>query len=258
MGTMKKVSILLMVGIVCALCILPNVKGKKRGTSKSVVNNAKTALKTEYSKKSGVSGVSVSGTETKQNSQNYDQSVLRKYYNNNNGTAKDLTDGICWCAATTSLLKFFKVSKGKDELAKSLIEQALSKGWISATDTGMSAWDHDDLVTFGFTNNSIKKEGNLDFYGIYDTLKSEVDNGRVVLFMVEDHTMTGCGYVQYTVNYTKTNSKGKKTSESDKVDYVIVNDTWSDSRQYSYFPEDEIGTNIFTRWGFGIVKVLNK
>lgn len=43
-----------------------------------------------------------------------------------------------------------------------------------------------------------------------------------------------------------------------KEQFVIVNDTWSNTRQYSYFPEDEIGTSLFSRWDFGITKVKKK
>lgn len=70
--------------------------------------------------------------------------------------------------------------------------------------------------------------------------------------------MTGCGYVTYDVRYFVNNGFGVPTVMTKKEQFVIVNDTWSNTRQYSYFPEDEIGTSLFSRWDFGNIKVKKK
>ena len=252
--------------IAFGLCLIPAINQTNEGTSASVYlssNAVKADLKNKYEAMGGVKPGSVSvskGADKKLNTQNYNQNTLKRYYNNNNGSDNDLPDdgGICWCSAATSLLKFNGITKGKNALSCDLIKHAIKKNWISSSSTGLLTWNHDDLITFGFDDNSINKEGTNDYAGIYDTLKGEVDNGKATLFMIKNHTMTGCGYVTFTVKYKKKNVFGVYTDRVDKKDYVIVNDTWADTstRQYSYFPKDEIGSGIFTV--FGNTKVRSK
>lgn len=244
-------------------------KDSKKGTSADVKTTKEKVvryLKNEYSKYSNVT-VS-SGTETKVNCNNHNQTTLRNYFNNNNGTRTDISDGICWASATTSLLEFNKATKKSasricfdviDVAEKNLYVLYDSNGEALSGD-GFTQDEQDDLLTKMFEKYSVKKKGNNDYFDIYDTLVDEIDNGRAVIFSIDGHTMTGSGYVTYTVKYSKKNIFGKTVSKREKKRFVIVNDTWAENldRQYSYFPEDSIGTSITNRWNFGITKVRNK
>ena len=67
--------------------------------------------------------------------------------------------------------------------------------------------------------------------------------------------MCGCGYATYNVRYKKKGLFGVTKIVNKIEDFVIVNDTWSDNHQYSFYPECEIRTNPFGKWEFGNIKL---
>ncbi|MDO4318382.1 MAG: hypothetical protein Q4C48_09280 [Lachnospiraceae bacterium] len=237
------------------------VDPKDEGTANSVQRNqesVKAYLENMYKKKSIIS-ISA-GQEHKLNSPNYDQTVIKDYYNfmkSQNKIPKET--GVCWAAAQASVLKFNGVTGTGKEIGYRVLDRA---NFLSYWD-GEGSFDFakaDSLLTTMFSCYHKNKKGNNDRYDIYDTLCDEIDNGRVCIFKIVNHEMTGCGYVTYTIRYSQKNVWGKTVKKTEKQDFVIVNDTWSDNslRQYSYFPECEIGTNVFSRWDFGITKVRKK
>ncbi len=186
---MKKIICFVFTALMCALCFVPYMKNAKAGTSASVQKNVSDVvdyLKKKYSA-SDVKNIKITaGKEKKLNSNNYNQSKIKEYYNNHNGSKPDLgSSGICWCSTAVSILKFNDVSTDKNTLGYNLISYA---------------YDKKKLLGGGYSN------------------KKELE------------------------------------------DFAIVNDTWADSseHQYSYFPVNELGTNIISRWDFGLVKILNK
>lgn len=241
-----------------ATCIF--VEQKDEGTSNSVKKSKEAVesyLQNMYKKKSNVS-ISA-GEEHKLNSPNYDQSAIKDYYNTKKSQNKiPRKTGVCWAAAQASVLKFNGVKGTGTEIGYRVLDRA---NYLSYWD-GESGFDFtkaDRLLTLMFSCYFIEKKGNNDRYDIYDTLCDEIDSGRVCIFKIVEHEMTGCGYVTYTISYSKKTILGTKTKKETQ-DFVIVNDTWenNDQRQYSYFPECEIGTNVFSRWDFGLTKVKRK
>lgn len=197
----------------------------------------------------------------KLSSLNVSQDELKEFYNkiHNSNPISD-NSGICWAAAQTSVLKYAGVSSSVKNIGRNVIEKAMSKRWVSTSDTGFNFTHSDTLMNAMFDYFSVKKEANNDRYDIYTALKSEIDNGRVVIFKIKEHEMTGCGYREYTVNYQSKNIFGNWKNKKDICKFIIVNTTWGDTTDYSYayFPEGEIGTNITTRWDFGITKYEKK
>ncbi len=242
---------------------------QKTGTAADVItekNDIERKIAKAYSKYSNVT-VSA-GSETKVNCNNHNQTKLREYFNKHNGDRTDIAEGICWASATTSLLEFYKASKkSSNVICFDVIDMAERNSYVVYGTDGKVFYDdgfthdnQDNLITKMFKKYSMDKKGNNDYYNIYKTLTKEIDSGRAVIFSIKGHTMTGSGYVTYKVKYFKKNLLGKKVSVTEELNYVIVNDTWAENRdrQYSYFPENKIGTGISTRWNFGITKVRNK
>lgn len=194
------------------------------------------------------------GTPVVLNTQNYSQTTLNNYYKTETGTA---VSGTCSEVAATSLIEFYK---GVDNFTTNadhrdtfvdILDMALDKGYYSVED-GTAQNKLDSLVTKSFGLYGSSNKGNNDYFNIYKTLCEKVrDDDVPVLFSIIGHTMVGCGYVTYTTTYT-TSSGATKTATDN---FIIVNDGWSNTRQYSYFPEELVSTNIFNRWDFCITKV---
>lgn len=231
------------------------------GTTDSVQENpedVESYLRKMYRKKSNVS-ISA-GKERKLNSPNYDQTAIKNYYNSEktkNQIPRGL--GICWVAAQSSVLKFNGAEGTGEEIGYRVINRAKHLSYWDG-ENGFNFAKADRLLTHMFSYYDIKKKGNNDRYDIYDTLCAEINSGRVCIFKIVEHEMTGCGYVTYTIRYSKKNIFGGTSKKTETQDFVIVNDTWenNDQRQYSYFPACEIGTNAFSRWDFGLTKVRKK
>lgn len=236
-----------------------------RGTSKSVLVTKKSVenyLQKSYSSYSGVT--ITAGKEVKLNSQNYSQNDLNDFYSQRGDGYGEIT-GTCWAVATTSVLKYNNAKPLYKNVFASTVQESIKKGWALPVEDvnarmGFTFDVQDNLLTHMFSYYDINKKGNNDYFDIYETLVSEVKNNRVVVFSIVGHTMVGCGYVPYTVKYSKTNLFGTKKTYSVKENFVIVNDGWENTnkRQYSYFPEREIGTGVISRWDFGITKIRNK
>ncbi len=63
------------------------------------------------------------------------------------------------------------------------------------------------LLTKSFAKYNVNKKGNIDRYDIYDELVSEVNAGRVCIFMLKEHETVGCGHTTFVIKYTVYNSK---------------------------------------------------
>lgn len=195
------------------------------------------------------------GAETKIDTKNYSQSKLNSYYKSVTG---DTVSGTCSEVATLSLIEFYSeleeffTNSSYQDTFVDILTIALNEGYYTVDD-GTQQTKLDSLVTDSFSFYGSSNEGNNDYFNLYSTICEKVDEGVPVLFDITGHTMVACGYVTYTTTYTKSNGKTKTVTD----DFVIVNDGWSNDRQYSYFPEALISTNIFTRWEFCITKVVN-
>ncbi len=264
-------------GVLVIMSILYSTRFYKplavQGTSDSVIQDSKlisSYIENVYGRKFVSSTLSA---EKKLNSLNYSQSDIREYYNRiKDDKAKPISslEGICWASTITSITKFNGVTTHYKSVGKKAIDFALTlSSYIPEGETKKKGRTVLDGKGNGIDTSDVKfilpnmmlayKKGdytaNNDYYDIYKTLKDEIQNGRATAFYIIGHAMTGCGYREYTVTYKKAIT-GKKATEKQK--FVIVNDTWDNNRQYSYFPEREIGTNILTRWNFGITKFKKK
>ena len=200
-------------------------------------------------------------SSTKISTLNVSQSELTTYYNKVH-SSNPITDkgGICWAAAQTSVLKQAGATSSVKSIGRYVIEKAMDKGWVSTSDTGFNFTHADTLMNSMFDKFSMNKKANNDRYDIYNELKNEISKGRAVIFKIKEHEMTGCGYKEYQVNYQSKNILGVWKDKTDTCKFVIVNTTWgtATNNDYAYFPEGEIGANVFTRWDFGITKYENK
>lgn len=226
------------------------------GDSSSVLTSETYVKKYLREKYDDDDAVITAGTKKVLNTQNYSQTQLNTYYKNATGTA---VSGTCSEVATTSLIEFYKElesfttnSSYKDTFVD-ILTMALEKGYY-AVGEGTTQTKLDSLVTQSFALYGSSHKGNNDYTYLYSTICDKVaDEGVPVLFSIVNHTMVGCGYITYTTTYTTSSGKTKTATDN----FVIVNDGWANTstRQYSYFPEDEISTNVFTRWEFCITKV---
>lgn len=230
---------------------------KDMGTVASIKQNVidvEEDLKKEYSEYSNVS--IYRNCVTLLDSKNYDQAYIRDYYNSKHPSRKT-ESGICWAAAHTGVVKYYGVKDSYKDVGNSIMEIAYNnKLW-----DGKNGFDFSNsatLLTKSFAKYNVNKKGNIDRYDIYDELVSEVNAGRVCIFKLKEHETVGCGHTTFVIKYTKKNLLGKKVNKQDEKEYVVLNDTWSNTHQYSYFPEDEIETGLTTRKNFGITKVRNK
>ena len=252
-------TVLLCITVSCLFGV--NVQTKKCGTSRSVQQNDKEVkeyLKNKYKKKNNV--VVTFGSLKKLDSKNFNQTKIKNYYNKSVSKSKKITssssEGVCWSAAMTSLLKYNGVKESGSKVGSKAISKAMDKKWIKYDDTGLWFSRHDALLNLLLKEYSIKNlKANNDRNMIFKTLKKEINDKRVVLFSVKDHTMCGCGYATYHVRYKKMGLFGVTKIVNKIEDFVIVNDTWSDNHQYSFYPECEIRTNPFGKWEFGITKL---
>lgn len=245
--------------VITSICLIQ--PDKKNGTADSVFTSKQAVisyLKEVYSDEANVTVTS--GNEKKLDCDNHNQSTMKTYYNDNTTLSKiSSSEGICWAAATTSILEFYGATSSSNVISFNTLRIARNNGYWSPSSKGLTFDEQDNLLDKMFTYYDIDKVSNNDYYDIYDTLTEEIDDGRAVVFTIVGHTMSGCGYVPYTVKYSYKNWLGFTVTETETENFVIVNDTWAENRtrQYSYFPEREIGTNIINRWDFGISKMLN-
>lgn len=222
------------------------------GTSSDVLTST-ASVKQYLRDKYGDDATIVAGEETKINTSNYCQTYLNSYYKTTTGTA---VEGTCSEVAATSLIEFysdldgFTTNSSFEDTFVDIVNIALAEGYYEVGE-GTSQTELDNLLEDSFEYYGSSNGADNDYFNLYKTICSKVNSGVPVLFSIIGHTMVACGYVTYTTTYTS--SKNKETTATDN--FIIVNDGWSNSRQYSYFPEDSISTNIFTRWEFCITKV---
>lgn len=250
--------------LVIGCCAMIPQRAASEGSSSSVLKSkaaVENYLKNLYSSKKSVT--IIAGTEKKLECNNHKQSDIKKYYNENNGSADDIPadcEGICWASAITSLLEFYGCEGEVNKIAYDVLTVAKSNKYWSTDNTGLGMMDTDDLVTKMFNSYDIDKKGSNTYINIYSTLKTEVNSGRVSIFKITNHIMAGCGYVPYSVKYEQTNIFNVVEKKLEKQNFVICNDTWAnnDVRQYSYFPEREIGKNPISMWYFGLCMAKDK
>lgn len=194
-------------------------------------------------------------------SNNIDQDRIKMAYNESGVKTKLKTGpgtGICWSSAITSFLEY---NSGKTyngiQLGTVVVRTAVDRRYVPATGGGLNMGPIRGLTTEMLHYVGISgKQGNTDFYDIWDTMQSEFNQNRVVMFGIPNHVMCACG-----VEYARTSwidSKGKTVTRTDE--FVVVNDTWADSsvRRYSFYPVEQIGTNIINRLDYGIVKLIKR
>ena len=251
-------SIILCIGIFLASTILNSIT-KDKGSAKSIQydhNDVVKYLKKKYGSNSNEpwSDISVyKGKETKINTPNYSQDRLNNYYNNHYArNYSEKVNGTCWAVSTMQLLRNYNAKKKPEDIFVDVINTTKSRKI-----EGPNFSNSDILVNYMFSKYNMKYEADNDRYDIYKELKNEINNKRSLIFKMSDHRVTAAGYVTYTI-YGYRNTPWGKRHYSEQENFVIINDGWSDIRQYSYFPESEIGTTIFSRWNFGITKVEKK
>ena len=157
---------IVLVGI---MCLVPCMNELNEGTSNSVLKTSidvSNYLAEKYRATNVKNIRTTAGVENRLNSENYNQTDIKEYYNNHNGKDTDLSDssGICWCSTAISILKFNGVEEDANVLGNSMIEYVTkTKKWITSTNTGISNIELSKLLTYEFDINEISKKGNTDF-----------------------------------------------------------------------------------------------
>ncbi|MBE5964409.1 MAG: hypothetical protein E7252_05660 [Lachnospira sp.] len=243
---------------------------KAMGTSASIMDELSKVENYIYDKYSDYKDIDISLEKDKYiDTKNYNQDVWNNWYYLDTGIK---AGGTCTVVATASLLEYcgnkYNISAIKDRTAKPngtyiIFCEIIDNMWFYGHATskqirGVSHSRLDSNLTQMFTKYGSSLKGNNDYYDIYDSLKSEVNSDKPVLFSMIGHTTVGAGYVEYEVEYTKKYWWGKQDGYATEK-FIVVNDGWTNSiaypkRQYSYFPEREIDTGIY-RYQFGITKV---
>lgn len=222
-------------------------------------------IRSQFSGKADLT-ISRYGSDVKLNTKNFSQSYLNSYYKQLTGID---VDGSCSIVAIMSVIEYYDRVKNQIDIGTPedafvvIMKIAIENKWTDShkKDGGTSDTKRDNIMTASFKYYGSKNEGNNDYFDLYDKIKSEVGSNRPSVFSIIGHSMVAAGYRRYKVQYTNTSGAlwWKKTvTKTEYVDFVIVNDGWSNIRQYSYFPVDKISTNIIYRWDFNITKVIEK
>lgn len=188
-------------------------------------------------------------------SRNYDQGKLLANLNKSGrlGSTVDAKNGICWAAATVSILEALGASTSPytkptaDDLFFMTVKTAYENAYItpSTINLGLHSKYQSLLLTklfpkYRLTNYyckaNYKKQSE-----IYDMVSACVNRGSVTMFTIPEHMMCGCGYDNFIAQY-KIKAGTQELTQSAYNYFVVVNDTWTDNsiNQYSYYPREKI------------------
>ncbi len=271
MKTRKKLQALLMV-VIFTVTSMP-ISGKA-ATSKQAGNSyckyvfdgaleIEQYLRQEYSNVWSIKLVS----DKKLDSKNHAQSTLNINYNYNKGTydpeivnSKGEYYGTCWAVSTATMVDYYNTTnKNIDDIYAYTIKNAVKKGYVFPA-LGLPGRNQDKLLNYVANSVYVLTEYNKTTYGnnIYSRLVNEIDDGRLTLFSLPTHEMVGCGYATWEVSYGLNVGCGKLQTINKKIDFVIVNSTWSDNIQYSYYPAGKIVNGAKKSYEFCITVLEEK
>lgn len=231
----------------------------------------------DYEYYGGYYGYYVPIYEKKLDTLDYSQTSLNSYYNitipNSN------IGGTCTFVATTSIMEYYSRVKSEFQFNQTyskvisvpgtyqtydytysynvqsdmdafiaVYQLADLQGKIRANNGGTLSTSHAGILwdSYSFFGSNNTATGKLN---VFDTVVSETNAGRPILFNVSNHTMVATGYKKYQVSYTETTGIlwWKKTVTVNETEGVlVVNDGWGSSPRYTYFLESDIPSiNLF-------------
>ena len=188
------------------------------------------------------------------NVKNFNQIELnRSYYRNTNTNIS----GSCTIVACLGLLNYFGNEKGEfainDTYSKAFIKifNACLEAGYTSTNNGTDMSDEDNCVDIAFNTYGSSREGNINWWYLYDNICDAVDCNSPIIFDLTDHSTVAIGVTEFYVTYEETYTTGmwwwkkeEKRTVTDIIEFVIVNDGWG-TNNGSLVPVSMI-TNI---WG---------
>ncbi len=189
-------------------------------------------------------------TEVKLNSKNHSQDSCFEYYKTtaNRGSTQDLSaDGTCWATAVSSIVEYYNKNSlyRYTDFYRSAIDDARYNHYVCFDNCAGGLWTfyNDDVLAHTFNKFGISGKTCTNYKNnIYNKLVKEINENDVTLFGTPNHAMCGCGYTSWTVTYKV--AAGPAVPQIVVThNFVIVNDTWSNYRQYSYYPATKINEN---------------
>lgn len=244
--------ILLSTTVVCATGFSYVQSNVAQGTSSDVLQSLGSVVDQIYGSYKSCLGLTINIAGGKRlNSPNVSQSLMNEAYNNSSKKIVTVT-GTCSEVAVLMLVKSYGFASTYTNEAAfiEIMNIAIDNNYWK---NGTAVSNIDNLATKSFTHFLSKKRGNNDILNMYNTIKSEVDEGKTSVFSCSNHSMLAVGYISFEVSYYTLflNIKNWKIWHSATFDYIIVNDGWStattdiDSLQYSYYPASLI--NVYSR-----------
>ncbi len=201
---------------------------------------------------------------------NYDQDVLRDYYNLRTG--KNYSCGMCWASAVLSAYRFKNpglqtpyIYDGYEIISDGVDRYKLNPFGISEGILHSSA---QKILNDMYNNHQIafKCVSTDSGYSsdIYSHIQSNTAKGTIALFKIPKHEMTACGYCTVRVQW-----KENKKTVTKFEDMILVNDTWYTQinmgvtltkQKYSYYPARllEDGWNGPMSWDYALSTVQSK
>lgn len=175
-----------------------------------------------------------------ENVKNFNQDTLNEKYNSEYyNIHKTNISGTCTIVACLGLLNYygnslgeFSISESTDDAFAKIFNNCYASGYTTLTD-GTADTKVNNCVTKTFSIYGSNREGDTNWWYLYDNIKDSVNSGNPIIFDLTDHSTVVCGLTTYSFNYEKKKSSGalwwKKTwteTVSETVDFVIVNEGW--------------------------------
>lgn len=188
---------------------------------------------------------------------NFSQSFLNTYYNSckDDGKDNDIT-GTCTIVACLGMVYYFgsnlneyKIDNSSDMFID-IYDKCLSKGYTTRQD-GTSKTKVNNCLTTAFSVCGSQREGNTEWYYLYDKLSDFIRNNNTpLIFDLTNHSVVACGFTSFDLSYTETYTTGMwwwKEEHTREVttseEFVIVNEGWGRASK-SLVPTKKI-TNIY-------------
>ncbi len=260
------VTVFEMVILFVGFTVIPqSLQGSKTNYCKWVLRstNERDVFISAECRKAGAWGtVTITEVERKiLNCKNHSQSNLVAAYNANRAVPDrdkiDPKQGVCWAAATVSLLEFYGASTSPhtkptvNDMFYKTVKNARDKVYITHNlATGLPTGYQDDVLQDMFDQYRVTRYKTgynfRDSEWIYSWLKETINKGEACIFSIPEHEMPGCGYIRFKASYYTKTSRIKPVEKY--FDFVVVNDTWDESgsfeSQYSYYPAELIDTRF--------------
>lgn len=188
---------------------------------------------------------------------NFSQTYLNNYYNNYYKDVSKKIDGTCSIVACLGMIYYYKNQKNEfqatdtsNKMFINIMDACLDKGYTKRSG-GTSNSKLNNCLTQSFKTYNSNKNGNTEWYSLYDKMKNMIENNNLpLIFDLTNHSTVACGFTSFKYTYTETYTTGSlwwkktKTKQTNGIEeFVIVNEGWGYQTK-SIIPKSMI-TNIF-------------